>query len=336
MTTLIRADALRQYIELITELGGNPDALLRRARIPPATVRARDTFVSFRSMVHLLEISASALGCRDFGIRLAGKQDPQIFGPLALAAQSCETLGAMAECFSRYFHTHNPGLQVSISQKALRRTTQVGFHLRLAKPPPHAQFDERCAALAHLCLKLASEDYCRPVRVLLAHDRISAPKVYRDYFDCEVRFGQPLTALEISTADMRRPMPAQNSQLHLVATAFLEKFGARPNALLSLRVRETIKSMLSTGSCGPEHIADVLLLHSRTLQRRLADEATSFEAIKDEVRREMAQNYLTTSALPLSQITALLGYSEQSALTRSCRRWFGCKPLALRQEFMRS
>ena len=40
MTTLIRADALRQYIELITELGGNPDALLRRARIPPATVRA--------------------------------------------------------------------------------------------------------------------------------------------------------------------------------------------------------------------------------------------------------------------------------------------------------
>jgi methylphosphotriester-DNA--protein-cysteine methyltransferase len=36
--------------------------------------------------------------------------------------------------------------------------------------------------------------------------------------------------------------------------------------------------------------------------------------------------YLAEPGLYLSQIAVLLGYSEQSALNRSCRRWFGKTP----------
>jgi AraC-like DNA-binding protein len=34
----------------------------------------------------------------------------------------------------------------------------------------------------------------------------------------------------------------------------------------------------------------------------------------------------------LGQLTRLLGYSEQSVLTRSCRRWFGMTPTAQRRD----
>ncbi len=67
-------------------------------------------------------------------------------------------------------------------------------------------------------------------------------------------------------------------------------------------------------------------MHPRTLQRRVREEGTTFEAIKDGVRRGLAQRYLSQPDLPLTQITALLGYSEQSAFGRSCRRWFGVTP----------
>lgn len=331
MTTLIRADALRNYMELTSELGGDATTLLRKARIPVEALRARDSFVSFRSMLHLLELSADTLECKDFAIRLAIRQGLEIFGPLALAAQNCETIGAAVECFSTYFHTHNPGLQIALSQKTLSRTTQIKFHVLLSRPPPHPQFDERCMALAHTCLMLLSAGSYRPLRVLLPHSRLSPLKTYRDYFGCELRFDQPVAALELASSEMRRALPTHNPQLHLIATSFLEKMGAKPNSLLSLRVREAIKPLLATGTCSHSDLAEVLHVHARTLQRRLAEEGTSFETIKDEVRRDMARQYLTRSALPLSQITALLGYSEQSALTRSCRRWFGCKPLALRQ-----
>lgn len=331
MTALIRSDVLRNFSELVTELGGDPAALLRKARISPAMLRSGDNFVSFRSVLNLLEHAAESLDCKDLGLRMSVRQDVELFGPLAVAAQHCETLGAAVDCFSKYFHTHTSGLQIATSHNTSENTTQVIFRVLLSRPPAHTQFDERCLLIAHNCLKLASAGAYRPLRMLLPHCRLSSAKAYSQYFDCEVRFDQTMTAVELAASDWRRRIPNYNPQLHLIATAFLDKLGDKPNALLSLRVRDAIKPLLTTGNCSHTDISEALHLHPRTLQRRLADEGSSFETIKDEVRREMAQRYLTTSALPLSQITALLGYSEQSALTRSCQRWFDCKPLALRK-----
>jgi AraC-like DNA-binding protein len=56
-----------------------------------------------------------------------------------------------------------------------------------------------------------------------------------------------------------------------------------------------------------------------------------FEDIKDAVRRDMAAAYLRQRNLPLSQVAELLGYAEPSALSRSCRRWFGETPSAVRR-----
>jgi AraC-like DNA-binding protein len=73
-------------------------------------------------------------------------------------------------------------------------------------------------------------------------------------------------------------------------------------------------------------------MHPRTLQRRLSEERATFEAILDDVRRQLARHYLTTTDMPLSQVAGLLGLSEQSALTRCCRRWWGRTPTAVRKE----
>ena len=69
-------------------------------------------------------------------------------------------------------------------------------------------------------------------------------------------------------------------------------------------------------------------------QRRLREEGTTFEDIKDEVRRDLARRYLAHPEVPLAQVTAVLDYREQSALTRSCQRWFQTTPSALRANLM--
>jgi AraC-like DNA-binding protein len=66
------------------------------------------------------------------------------------------------------------------------------------------------------------------------------------------------------------------------------------------------------------------------MQRRLAEEGTAFEVIKEEARRDLAQRYLSHPDLSMSQITLLLGYSDQSTFGRSCRRWFGRSPREMR------
>jgi AraC-like DNA-binding protein len=78
-------------------------------------------------------------------------------------------------------------------------------------------------------------------------------------------------------------------------------------------------------------VARVLDLHPRTLQRRLAEEGTTFGAVLDETRRSAALRWLTTTDVPLGQIAGLVGLSESSALTRCARRWWGAPPRDVRR-----
>ncbi len=73
-------------------------------------------------------------------------------------------------------------------------------------------------------------------------------------------------------------------------------------------------------------------LHPKTLQRRLADEGTTFAALVDQVRKDTADRYLRTTGISLSHLARELGYAEQSVLTRSCKRWFGTGPAAYRSQ----
>ena len=73
-------------------------------------------------------------------------------------------------------------------------------------------------------------------------------------------------------------------------------------------------------------------MHPRTLQRRLATEGIRCQDVIDRERRAQAVQYLAVSELHLSQIAGLLGYTEQSALNRSCRRWFGKTPRQYRAD----
>ncbi|WP_307835125.1 helix-turn-helix domain-containing protein [Streptomyces adelaidensis] len=60
-------------------------------------------------------------------------------------------------------------------------------------------------------------------------------------------------------------------------------------------------------------------------------QGTSFEAVLDEVRRDAAHRYITTTDLPFGQVAVLVGFTEQSTLSHAVRRWFGVSPRELRR-----
>lgn len=71
-------------------------------------------------------------------------------------------------------------------------------------------------------------------------------------------------------------------------------------------------------------------MHPRTLNRHLQQEGETFDGIRDRIRRERVEYYLSRTTTPLSQVAGMIGYSEQSILTRSCKRWFGESPRQVR------
>jgi AraC-like DNA-binding protein len=100
---------------------------------------------------------------------------------------------------------------------------------------------------------------------------------------------------------------------------------------LHAQVRGLVMQHVGTERCTNDGVAAELHLHPRTLHRKLRAEGTSFQKIKDEVRRDVMLYYLQQTRLDFTRLSERLGFAEQSVLTRSCNRWFGTSPTRLRE-----
>jgi AraC-like DNA-binding protein len=77
-------------------------------------------------------------------------------------------------------------------------------------------------------------------------------------------------------------------------------------------------------------IARALAISPRTLQRRLSEDGTTFDELREQVRADLAVNYVQQSNLRLAEISEMLGYSQQSAFSRAFKRLRGITPRQLR------
>ncbi|WP_156755524.1 AraC family transcriptional regulator [Actinokineospora pegani] len=73
-------------------------------------------------------------------------------------------------------------------------------------------------------------------------------------------------------------------------------------------------------------IAAELHIDRRTLHRRLSAEATTFRALREEVRHTLAVEMLTTLRLAIPEVAHRLGYASPSAFTHAFTRWTGTPP----------
>jgi AraC-like DNA-binding protein len=196
--------------------------------------------------------------------------------------------------------------------------------------PRWAQTAEHGVGLAWRTMTLLSEGRCHLQQVWFPHAAVATQATYRSRFDAPLRFGADRLGLAYAARDLDLAISEQNRELHELATGYLDSQLPRGRTPLTRQVRQAMEALLGTGTCSYAEVADALYVHPRTLQRRLQEEGTTFEDIKDETRRDLVQRYLSQPDIPLSQVSSLLDYSEQSALGRSCRRWFHTTPRALR------
>ena len=78
-------------------------------------------------------------------------------------------------------------------------------------------------------------------------------------------------------------------------------------------------------------VADALALSGRTLRRQLGKLGTSYRQLLDQVRSDLAQQYLANSSLSVEQVALLLGYTETTNFRRAFKRWLGVSPRDYRQ-----
>lgn len=330
MGNLIRGTSLRGYRRFVRELGGDPGPLLARYGIPGGVGFEEDTFIPFSAYVHLLEASADELGCPDFGLRMSHWQGLDIFGPVAVIARNARTVLDGVQAVARFLYVHSPALTLGLEPPTEKGNLRFTFAMSEPGLFEVIQAYEISMAVAARIVHLLGGPEARPRTVWFMHDQQGPDASYREVLGCPVRFGRSTCGFELRRSLAGRRIASADPEASRLAAKYLEARYLPPTARLSERVAQLAQRLLPTGQCSVDAIAGQLALHPRTLQRRLEAEGTRCQDVIDAERRMLAVKYLAKPGLELSQIAGMLGYTEQSALNRSCQRWFAKTPGQLR------
>ncbi|MFB9324521.1 helix-turn-helix domain-containing protein [Paenibacillus aurantiacus] len=154
------------------------------------------------------------------------------------------------------------------------------------------------------------------------------------YFGCPVRIGASGNRLTLRRKDLDRPFISHNEELLAILTPALDhSLGEGQDGQTAAQtVVRMMKRHLTGGRPDIQVIAKELGMSDRTLQRRLAEENTSFKQLLMQARHEQARAYLADRSLDIKEVAFLIGYEDQNSFYRAFRLWEGDTPANWRAE----
>lgn len=100
------------------------------------------------------------------------------------------------------------------------------------------------------------------------------------------------------------------------------------------RVRTLLNKDVSNAMPSAEEVARHCNMSVTTLRRHLQAENSSYQALKDECRREAAFHFLSCFDLSNTLVAEKLGFDEPSTFFRAFKKWTGQTPGEYRRQLL--
>ena len=170
-----------------------------------------------------------------------------------------------------------------------------------------------------------------PARFDFAFPRPDYSEGYGPIFPAPWRFDAERSAMWFAAERMRMPVCRDEAALRaFVADGPINVILPRRDLGVGGRVRLHLQRTQPQWP-GLARTARALNMSTSTLQRRLAAEDTSFQALKDQLRREIAIFRLNTSEIAPAKLAGELGFADAAAFQRAFKSWTGSPPGAYRR-----
>lgn len=324
MKPLVRVAALSGYIEVSRALGVDPRELMKRVGLDIGYLTTQDRWIPGGAVARLLELSAAAADCEDFGLRMAERRRLANLGPISLVLREEPDVRSALALLIRHEHTFNEVLHMRLTEENGLATVRV--YLDFGEPAPDRQGIELAVGALHLVLRGLLSERWQPVAVYFAHRAPAEAATHRRLFGPVVEFDREFNGIVFFAADLDRPNLMADSLLHGYAREFFETVAVEADRTVPDRVSDLIEALLPTGRCSAEQVARSLGVDRRTVHRRLADSGLTFSAMLCAKRAQLADQLLANPRLSMTEISGRLGFTETSSFSRWFRAEFGCSP----------
>jgi AraC-like DNA-binding protein len=318
--------ATRLAYERAQAAGIELEPLLKEAGLTKQQVEDVEAPLNVQCQIRFLNLAAGALHDEYLGFHLAQAVELRRFGLLYYVAASSETLGEALRRLARYVSMVNES--VSIKYLEGEDITIVANYVGIARHLDQHQMEALLTVLIRLCRELSGRPV-EPSRVRLTHRRAGNFSEFAVFLGCDIKFGATVDDVVLPLSVAGIPIVSADPYLNKLLIAICEEALSRrlmKRGQFRAVVEDAIAPLLPHGSAHASEVARRCGLSQRTFARRLASERLTFLKVLNDLRSDLAREYLADRGLSIAQIAWLLGYQEVSAFTNAFKRWTGRTP----------
>jgi AraC-like DNA-binding protein len=306
------------------------EPLLAKAGLIEAQLLDRTARIKVRHQIDFLNLVAPALDDPFLGFHLGLGCDVRELGLLYYVAASSSTMGDAWRRGARYTTVVNEGLSLRLVDGSLVRL--VFHYVGVPRHIDRHQMEFSMAALMRVCRGLSGRELM-PRLVEFTHRRTEDASELAAFFGCSVEFGASADQATFEPSMKDLPIASADPHLNELLIGYGDEVLARRTVnrgSFRSQVENAMVPLLPHGTVRAGEIARNLGVSQRSLARRLAAEGATFSDVLEDLRGDLARQYLTDQGLSISQVAWLLGYQEISAFTHAFKRWTGKTPRAAR------
>ncbi|WP_109354552.1 AraC family transcriptional regulator [Sphingorhabdus sp. EL138] len=287
-----------------------------------------EALLTFHEMFALIDVALRLSPIPWLGLKVGDAETVGTWGALGYAIMSSATEKEAAQIGPKYYQAA-PSLMHSES-----RIEDGRQRIQMDPIYPADRLIPFCVEENIVGIWRVSSEYLaeplRPLEIHLSYPKPVYARRYDEYFDCPVHYEQPgniLWTRAPTDQPLRTSDPASAKICLQLAEQMVKRYRGEDDFILTIR-RELLRNPGEMPDM--EEIASMLAMSSRTLRRKLDELDTSFRRVQDDVRKNLALDYLQNTGMNIDQIAVRLGYSETTNFRRAFKQWTGKAPSLFR------
>jgi AraC-like DNA-binding protein len=312
--------------------------ILRRAQLPGDLFTRQNVRLdpaNFFRLWEAIEAEAESINADlPAPLQIARVMSSDWFDPELFAALCSANMSSALDRIAKYVRLIAP-MVIRVVRTNAHTTVTMDF-LDPSDPPPNVFLAFKLVFFVQLA-RLATRSPVQPLQVNLP----SPPTGELDSHAYQAYFGVPVTnapqaSVVFAAADVERPFLTENHKMWLFFEPSLRQRLSdldRTSGMVE-RVRSTLLESLPAGVVSMQAVSRKLGVSTRTLQRRLQDEGTTFQQTLDTLRDSLAHHYLRNTAMSSAEISFLLGFEDSNSFARAFQSWTGSTPRTARSQMV--
>ncbi len=323
---------INTVIDTLGSLGGNQQALTERTGIDPLVLKDPNNRLPVATLLTLFKESSKSICDPDFGLHVGCQINPGSYSILGYLAMSCHTVREAFELMPRY-------RRIVMDTGQTKLTRYDTYSVVTWHPISPLLLEQRYLVDMIFSgwvnfIRMLHGTNERPQRVEFTYPNPEDSTLHRALFGESLHFGQPQNRLFFDNKMLDLPLSNANPLL-FESLSTLAKYAIRSleaSESTSSQVKKLLTRLMPKAEATIDRVTKELGTNKRALQRQLGAEGTTFKEILQELRKELAVQYLNDLQLTILDIALLLGYSENSAFTAAFRSWHGLSPTEFRNQ----